>query len=195
VIVVAIIAAEVAFWALLAGGMAARYGLARPRLGAALLIGVPLVDAALLAATAIHLAGGGEAGWSHGLAALYLGVSIVFGPSLVRAADRRAARRHGVRPAPAAPARAASPLAAQWRLWLRALLAGGLAAAVLGALVLVGGPADTRAVWAGGGWFAQLALIAGVWLLAGPGWTAASRLVSRPLSTGNTGNTGKEEIR
>ena len=188
-IAAAILTAEATFWLVLLGGLTARYALGRPRLGAALLIGVPLVDAALLAATAIHLAGGAEADWSHGLAALYLGVSVVFGLSLVRAADRRAARRYGAGPAPAAPSRAADPLAAQWRLWRRALLAGGLAAGVLGTLVLVGGPADTRAIWEGGGWFAQLALIVGVWLLAGPGWAAASRLVPHPATK------PKEEIR
>jgi hypothetical protein len=60
---------------------------------------------------------------------------------------------------------------------------------VLGTLVLVGGPADTRAIWEGGGWFAQLALIVGIWLLAGPGWAAASRLVPHPATK------HKEEIR
>jgi hypothetical protein len=177
VIAAAIIAAEVAFWVLLLGGLLARYALGRPRLGAALLIGVPLVDAALLATAAVHLAGGARADWSHGLAALYLGVTVVFGPSLVRAADRRVARRFAAEATPAAPAAGAGRMAAQWRLWLRALLAGALAAGVLGALVLIGGPADTRALWDGGGWFAQIALIAGVWLLAGPGWTATARFV------------------
>ncbi len=177
-IAAAILTAEAAFWLLLLGGLTARYALDRSRLGAALLIGVPLVDAALLAATALHLAGGARADWSHGLAALYLGVSVVFGPSLVRAADRRFA---------GGPSRASSPLAvdrlaAHWRLWLRGALAGGLAAAVLGALVLVGGPADTRALWAGGAWFAQIALILGVWFLFGPAWTAVARHVPHPAS-------------
>ena len=101
-IAAAIIAAEVAFWLLLLGGLVARYGLGRPRLGAALLIGVPLVNVALLGITAVDLARGAEADWSHGLAALYLGASVAFGPSLVRAADRGVARRFGAGPAPAA---------------------------------------------------------------------------------------------
>ena len=108
----------------------------------------------------------------------------------MRAADRGVARRFGAGPAPAAPAPAADRLAAQWRLWLRALLAGGLAAAMLGALVLIGGAGDTRAIWAGGGWFAQLALVVGVWLLVGPAWTAAARYVPSPVV-----RTHKERIR
>ena len=189
-IAAAIIAAEVAFWLMLLGGLVARYGLGRPRLGAALLIGVPLVDVALLGITAVDLARGAEADWSHGLAALYLGASVAFGPSLVRTADRRVARRLGAGPAPAASPPAVDRLAAQWRLWLRALLAGGLAAAMLGALVLIGGAGDTRAIWAGGGWFAQLALVVGVWLLVGPAWTAAARYVPSPVV-----RTHKERIR
>ncbi len=182
-IAAAIIAAEVGFWVLLAGGLAARYLLGRPRLGAALLIAVPAVDVALLVVTAADLARGASADWTHGLAAIYLGVSIVFGPSFIRAADARVARRVG-RPAPApAPARpsAADRLAAQWRLWGRAVLAAGLAAAILGALVAVGGPADTRALWSGGGWFAQLALVAGAWLVLGPAWTAAAQHLRQPM--------------
>ena len=72
----------------------------------------------------------------------------------------------------------------------QALLAGGLAAAMLGALVLIGGAGDTRAIWAGGGWFAQLALVGGVWLLVGPAWTAAARYVPSPVV-----RTHKERIR
>jgi hypothetical protein len=78
---------------------------------------------------------------------------------------------------------------AQWRLWLRALAAGAMAAGMLGALVAIGGPADTRALWQGGGWFAQIALVVGIWLLAGPLWATASRLVPRPAAT------RKEQVR
>jgi hypothetical protein len=80
---------------------------------------VPLVDAALLAATALHLAGGATAGWTHGLAALSLGVSVVFGPTLVRGADARFARRVG-----AGPARSAAPPPAGDRRRLAAARAG-----------------------------------------------------------------------
>ncbi len=166
----AIIAAEVAFWVLLLGGLLARYGLRRPRLGAALLVGVPLVNVALLAITAADLARGAQADWSHGLAALYLGVSVAFGPSLMRAADRarRAPLRRGPGPGRPSP-RPPSGWPPSGGCGCGPCSPRGFAAAMLGALVLVGGPADTRALWAGGGWFAQLALVAVVWLLVGPG--------------------------
>ena len=174
-IAAAIALCEVAFWVLLLGGLTARYVLGRRRLGAVLLVCAPLTDAVLLTITAVDLAGGGRADWTHGLAALYLGFSVVFGPSFVRDADRRFAQRFAGGP-PAATPVADDSVAANWRLWRRCVLASTLACAVLGGLVLIAGePERTRALWAGGGWFAQLALLCIVWLLLGPAWAWAAR--------------------
>lgn len=176
-IAVAIVVCELAFWLLLLSGLTARYVLGRAHLGAILLVCVPLTDVVLLVVTGIDLAGGAQADWSHGLAALYLGFSVVFGPSLVREADRRFARRFAAGAAEStAPTAADDRLAAHWRLWARCLLASALACGVLGALVLVGGDLErTRALWAGGGWFAQIGVLCVLWLLLGPVWTAVSR--------------------
>ncbi|WP_407342151.1 hypothetical protein [Pengzhenrongella phosphoraccumulans] len=85
---VAVIAAcEVGFWVLLGAGLVARYALRRPRLGAALLVGVPLVDLVLLAATVLDLRAGSTATFVHGLAAAYIGFSVAFGHSTIRWAD------------------------------------------------------------------------------------------------------------
>jgi hypothetical protein len=65
-----IVAVEIAFWVLLAAGLTARYVLRLPRVGAALLIAVPLVDLVLLGATVIDLRGGATARVAHGLAAV-----------------------------------------------------------------------------------------------------------------------------
>ena len=185
-IAAAIVLCEVAFWVLLLGGLTARYVLGRARLGAVLLVCAPLTDVVLLAITAVDLAGGGRANSTHGLAALYLGFSVVFGPSLVREADRRFARRFAGGP-PAATSRAATDdsLAANWRLWGRCVLASALACGVLGGLVLVAGePERTRALWAGGGWFAQLGLLCIVWFALGPAWAwTARRLRGRAAQT------------
>jgi hypothetical protein len=175
VIAIAILTCEVGFWVLLLGGLTARYALGRRRLGGALLIGVPLVDAVLLAVTGADLARGTEADATHGLAAVYLGFSVVFGPTLVRDADRRFARRYASAAPPEPPPRR-DKLAHELRLWARCLLASAIAAAALGALVLIAGdPEQTRALWEGGGWFAQLGVISVIWFLAGPVWTAAGR--------------------
>jgi len=179
-IAAAIVLCEVLFWVLLLAGLTARYVLGRARLGAILLVCLPLADAVLLAVTAVDLAGGGQAHLTHGLAALYLGYSVAFGPAFVREADRRFALRY----AAAGPSEAIAPkperdqLAAHWRLWLRCVLASALACAILAGLVLVAGdPERTRALWAGGGLFAQLGMVCAAWLLLGPLWTAVARHV------------------
>lgn len=98
-----IIACEIMFWVFIAAGLAARYLLRRKTLGAALLICAPLVDVVLLVATALDLRGGGEANFTHGLAAAYIGFSVAFGHSLISWADARFAYRFAGGPAPVAP--------------------------------------------------------------------------------------------
>lgn len=172
-----IVACEIGFWVLLLGGLTARYVAGRPRLGAVLLAGAPLADVVLLTVTAVDLTRGSEADWTHGLAAVYLGFSVAFGPMWIRSADERFAARFGGRERPAP---AGDRLAAHWRLWLRCLAACGIAGLVLGALVLVAGsPEQTRALWEGGGWFAQLGALSLLWLVLGPLWTLAAQRLTR----------------
>jgi len=104
-LVLVIVAAEIAFWVLLVGGLAARYLLRRRRLSTALLIGAPLVDLVLLVATVIDLGRGTTATSAHGLAAAYIGFSVAFGPSLIRWADERFAHRFAGGPPPWRPPR------------------------------------------------------------------------------------------
>jgi len=167
-IATAIIAAELAFWLLLAAGLTARYGLGRRRLSTVLLASVPLADVVLLAVTAAHLAGGAQAEGTHGLAALYLGFSVVFGPSVVAAADRRVGRS-------TVPA----PVVSHWQWWIRAVLASALAAAVLAVLVALADDPDPLLRW-----FAQLGAIPTIWLLFGPLWTEAARARRRGTAPG-----------
>ena len=98
-----IVACEVGFWVVLLAGFTARYLLRRPRLGAALLVCVPLADLVLLVASALDLRYvGGQADLAHGLAAIYLGVSVAWGHSMVRWADARFAHRFAGGPRPRA---------------------------------------------------------------------------------------------
>lgn len=95
-----IVACEVGFWLLLLGGLLVRYALRRPRLGAALLVLTPVIDVVLLVAATVDLHRGAEATTAHGLAAVYLGVSVAFGPGMVRWADQRVAHRFAGGPEP-----------------------------------------------------------------------------------------------
>ena len=147
--VTVIIACEVGFWVLLLAGLAARYLLRARRLSVALLLAVPLVDVALLAVSVLDLRRGGQAELAHGLAAVYLGVSVAFGHQLVRWADQRFAHRFASGPPPVRPPRSGRAHAAhQLRQWLRHLLAYVVAALVLGLFtLLVGDLARTLPLW------------------------------------------------
>jgi len=167
-LVAAIVACEVGFWVVLAAGLVARYLLGRRRLGAVLLAGVPLVDLALLVFTVLDLRRGAEPGTAHGLAAVYLGFSVVFGPALVRWADVRVAHRWagGPPPAPKPAGGTAARARLEWRDFGRACLAAGLSGALLlGAALLVGDRADTAPLLA---WLLRLALVLAIWFATGP---------------------------
>jgi hypothetical protein len=139
-LIVLIVAAEVAFWLLLAAGLTARYVLRRPQLGLALLVATPLVDIALLAATTVDLRRGGEAVLPHALAAVYIGVSVAWGKRLIDWADTRFAYRFAGGPAPVPPPRTGRAHAErQQREWLRHLAAWGTGSALLGLGVLAVG--------------------------------------------------------
>jgi hypothetical protein len=140
VLIALIVAAEIAFWLILASGLGARYVLGRRRLGLALLAATPLVDLVLLAATTIDLRRGGEAALPHALAAVYIGVSVAWGQRIVGWADARFTHRFAGGPAPERPPRTGrGHTAHQRREWLRHLVAWATGTALLGAGVMVVG--------------------------------------------------------
>ncbi|GII80226.1 putative membrane protein YmcC [Sphaerisporangium rufum] len=149
-LIAVIIACEIAFWVLLGLGLAARYLLKARRLSlVVLLVCVPLVDVALLAFSVVDLRGGGQAGIVHGLAAVYIGVSVGFGHRMLRWADQRFAHRFAGGPAPVRPPRTGREHAAHERRgWLRHLLAYLVGGAVMGIFTLLIGDFDrTAALW------------------------------------------------
>ncbi|GAA1900045.1 hypothetical protein GCM10009716_07360 [Streptomyces sodiiphilus] len=171
-IVALVVAAEIAFWMVLAAGLAVRYLLRRPGAGAVLLLCVPLVDLFLLAATAIDLRAGAQPSAAHGLAALYLGFSVGYGHYLIRWADGHAAHRLGGGPRPVPPPRYGVARARhETVMWLRTLVAVVLAWAVLEIMIqVIADPVRTEALgeWQGRGWavagvHAVIALTYWVW--------------------------------
>ncbi len=95
-----IVTCEIAFWVAIGLGLVARYPLHRPRLGLVVLASVPLIDLALLVATAVHLRSGATAGVEHGVAAIYIGFSLAYGHRLIAWADVRFAHRFAEGPPP-----------------------------------------------------------------------------------------------
>ncbi|MGG3572942.1 hypothetical protein ABES80_10725 [Bacillus gobiensis] len=84
-----IIACEIAFWVVIAIGLVTRYVLKQNKLGLIFLALTPVIDLILLVITGIDLYGGAEATTAHAIAAVYIGVSIAFGKSMIEWADER----------------------------------------------------------------------------------------------------------
>ncbi|OIK05520.1 hypothetical protein [Streptomyces monashensis] len=127
-----VIACEVAFWILLAAGLAVRYLLKWRRTSVALLLCEPLLEVVLFLATAVDLRGGARPGWEHGLAALYIGFTVAYGHSTITWLDGHAAHRLAGAPRPPKPPRYGLARARhEGRLWLRTLLAAAVALALL----------------------------------------------------------------
>ena len=162
---IAVIAAcEIGFWAVLGAGLSARYLLRRRRLSNVLLVCVPLIDVALLVATIIDLARGSTAVFGHGLAAAYIGFSVVFGPSLVRWADERFAHRFGDGPPPWRPpkhGRARSRY--EWHEFGKAALAWVISCSLLAVAIAVVGDAERTAALEA--WLVRLTMVLAIWSL------------------------------
>jgi hypothetical protein len=168
--VLAVIAAgEVGFWLVLAAALVVRYGLRLRPLSSLLLLALPLVDLVVLGATALDLRVGGVAGLGHALAAIYLGVTVAFGHSMVRWADQRVAHRFAGGPPPVRPPRSgAVRVRYEWREWSRFALAWAITGVVVvGLVALVGDASRTEALWSA---VVRMTVVGVVWLIGWPVW-------------------------
>ncbi|MGG3885808.1 hypothetical protein ABEV63_17660 [Brevibacillus panacihumi] len=84
-----IVASEIAFWVVIVAGFVFRYLLKKQRLGLVLLALTPVIDLILLLTTSVDLYRGATATQAHAIAAVYIGVSIAFGKSMIAWADER----------------------------------------------------------------------------------------------------------
>lgn len=84
-----IVACEIAFWVVIAAGLLARYVLKLPKLGLILLALTPVVDLVLLIITGLDLYRGSTATTAHAIAAVYIGISVAYGKSMIQWADTR----------------------------------------------------------------------------------------------------------
>lgn len=136
-IAMVIVACEIAFWLFVVAGLLFRYLLKLPKAGKLLLIGSPVVDLILLAAAAADLKQGAFAGWEHGLAAVYIGVSIVHGHRIIRWADVRFAHRFAAGPAPERKIKHGSAHARSERHgWFLHLASWAIGCAILAGMIL-----------------------------------------------------------
>lgn len=158
-----ILACEIGFWVVLLIGLLTRYLLGRRQLGVALLAMAPVIDVVLLVAVAVDLRDGATAQLSHSAAALYIGVSIAYGHTLLAWADARFAHRFADGPAPQKLTGTAHT-ARCWADVLRTGVAVAVAMTVVWLLrTFVDDPARTEAL-------TQIYPLMAIWVVADLGW-------------------------
>lgn len=164
---IAIIIAEILFWAFLLGGLFSRYGLGWKKFGLALLILTPVVDLVLIALTYSDLASGESSSFFHGLSAYYVGFSLVFGHDVISSLDEKFQQRFGNSSDAGTATRKASddPYQEQLRLWKKSWIACLLAFILLGIGIVIVGLAG--AFWLLY-WAVALVSIPLVWWFIGP---------------------------
>ncbi|MBB2914825.1 hypothetical protein FHS43_006137 [Streptosporangium becharense] len=167
-ILAVIIGCEIGFWILLGLGLAVRYLWGMRRLSSVLLLAVPLLDVILLVASIIDMRGGAQAHWHHGLAAAYLGYSIMFGHRTVKWADARFAHRFAGGPEPwRPPAGGMARARYEWGIWLRIVVAYGITCALLFGLIhMVDDPSRTTALVEFMNGMLKIPMIAVLWPLS-----------------------------
>lgn len=194
--IAAIIAAEVAFWMILFGGLALRYVVRVRRLSSFMLAAVPLVDLALLVLIAVDVMRGAQPTRPHAFAALYLGITIAFGHYIIQSTDAWFRHRFAVGPEPfKAPKGSVAEVRALWHEWFRVVLAGVIGATCLLAMIALEGwhlptsidDAATHPYWAT---LLLLPIITAVWFLAGPAFAGSGDpSIDRQLQEGHCSGT------
>lgn len=89
IIITLIIAAEILFWVFIVLGLVTRYIFHKEKLSVLLLSCTILVDLFLIIAATFNLHQGGTAEITHGIAAVYIAISIVFGKDFINWADEK----------------------------------------------------------------------------------------------------------
>ena len=164
-----IIGCEIGFWVLLFLGIFIRYFLKSPRMGKAVLLCVPVLDLILLGATAVDLHRGATAEFAHGLAAVYLGFTLIYGGGVIKWLDQYAAYKFaGGEKMSGPPTHGRAYTLYEWQQWFKGMKAGGIAAVLLIiAIVYVNQPERTQEL---NEWFGVIFGSLAVWLIFWPLW-------------------------
>lgn len=142
-----IVACEIAFWVVIVLGLVMRYVFKLNALGLFLLALTPVIDLVLLIITGIDLYRGAIATQAHAIAAIYIGISIAFGKSMIRWADERF-QYYVTKQGPKPPERFGMEHARHYlKGWVRHALAYLIGAGLLaGMIYLINDPSRTGAL-------------------------------------------------
>lgn len=164
-----IIGCEIGFWIFLFLGLFIRYILKFPRISKAVLLCVPLLDLILLYVTAVDLYNGATAEFAHGLAAVYLAFTVVYGGGVIKWLDQYAAYKF-------ASGKKIEEFSKygwnhtiyEWKQWLKGVGAGSLAVILLFiAIKYVDQPEKTQALYE---WFYYIFWVLVIWFACWPLW-------------------------
>ncbi len=164
-----IVLCEIGFWVLLGLGLFSRYVLRWGRVSKVLLICVPFIDVVLLIVTCIDFYLGATANLAHGLAAVYIGFTVIFGPSMIQWADQRFSYKFADGPSPWMPPTSGWDYTKyEWKMWFKGVLACLIASVlIVVAVYFVNDSERTKALLY---WFPILISTMGLWLLVWPLW-------------------------
>lgn len=142
-----IVKCEIAFWVVIGLGLLTRYVFKQKKAGLFLLALTPFVDLLLLIITGVDLYRGAIATTAHGLAAVYIGVSIAFGKSMIQWADDKF-QYYFTKQASGKPKRYGIEHAKHYaKSWLKHLFAFLIGAALLVAMIyFIDDPSRTNAL-------------------------------------------------
>src|SRR5262245_9724080 len=165
-----IVGCEAGFWLVLLMALAARYLLKREPLSRVLLLSLPGLDLLLLTFTTVDLAGGTPATFAHGLAAAYVGFTVMFGSLAVKWADQRFAYWVKAGPPPEkAPSLGWPAVRYEFMLWFRSIAAWVITLILLVALIAY---IDDEAITAKlNDWFRFAFGSVILWFIFGPVWS------------------------
>lgn len=135
-----ILVAEISFFTALMLGLVCRYALGWRTVSTILLASTPLIDLVIVILTYVDLANGAVPDITHGLAAFYVGFSVVFGPDIIKAIDSRVPRSHKQA---TVDERARRHRSDPMRDWKRSIVAGALTLAILAVGIVVTGWGDS----------------------------------------------------
>lgn len=169
-----ILACEIGFWVLVLGGLALRYIARAGTVSTVVLALVPVLDIVLIAAVAIDLYRGGEVGFAHRLAGIYLGCTVMFGARLIAWADARFAHRFNGAPAPVRiPKYGPERTRKEWADFARWIGAAAIALLISAGLgYTVADAAQREALF---GVTGTLGVITVIWLVTGPLWVSGRK--------------------
>jgi hypothetical protein len=163
-----IIFCEIGFWVILASGLFVRFVLNMAALSRFVLLCVPLLDLALLVATVVDLNSGRPAEFAHGLAAVYLGFTVIYGHSIIQWADSYVSYKFYSGLNPTNIDYGWSYAKYEWLQWLKALLACTIAATLLSiAIFYIDNPENTAALTQ---WYSHLFWLLAIWFVGWPLW-------------------------